>query len=223
MRFARATGRNAAGLKYDMLTALGTHACAGDKHLQRLTLRFITLIVARYNWQADELCVGQREMAALWSVDERTVKRDVARLRDMGWLVVKRQAARGRVAVHGVDLGRIMACTQTDWARIGPDFVARMATPDAAPMAAVSNVIAFPAPEGQGVWARAQGVLQAESPALYAAWFAALSDEAGTDSTLRLRAPTRFHAAFVTTHYLAQISRIVCGMDAGIRQVAVVV
>ena len=98
MRVARATGRNAAVIKYDLLTALGAHACAGDKHLQRLVLRFITLIVARYNWQADELSVGQTEMAALWSVDARTVKRDMARLREMGWLSIRRAAARGRVA-----------------------------------------------------------------------------------------------------------------------------
>ena len=66
----RATGRNAASMKYDILSALGAHACAGDKHLQRLVLRLITLVVARYNWISDELMVGQREIAELWSIDE---------------------------------------------------------------------------------------------------------------------------------------------------------
>ena len=108
----KATGRNAAALKYDILTAMGVHACAGDKHRQRLVLRLITLIVARYNWTSDEITVGQREMAALWSIDERSVKRDMAKLRDMGWLVQKRAAARGRVAVHGLDLSRILTETE---------------------------------------------------------------------------------------------------------------
>ncbi|MFD1807144.1 hypothetical protein ACFSHQ_00730 [Gemmobacter lanyuensis] len=95
MAQAKLMGRNASARKYDILTALGVHACRGDKHLQRLVLRLITLIVARYNWQSDELCVGQREIAQLWSVDERTVKRDMARLREIGWLTVKAAAARG--------------------------------------------------------------------------------------------------------------------------------
>ena len=38
----RATGRNAASMKYDILSALGAHGCAGDKHRQRLVLRLIT-------------------------------------------------------------------------------------------------------------------------------------------------------------------------------------
>ena len=63
MQIVRPVGRQAASRKYDLLTALGAYACRGDKHFQRLTLRFITLIVARYNWQADELTVGQREIA----------------------------------------------------------------------------------------------------------------------------------------------------------------
>ena len=82
MQIARPVGRQAASRKYDLLTALGVHACHGDKHLQRLVLRFMTLIVARYNWQHDDLSVGQREIAALWAVDERTVKREMAKLRD---------------------------------------------------------------------------------------------------------------------------------------------
>ena len=66
----RATGRNAASMKYDILSALGAHGCAGDKHRQRLVLRLITLVVARYNWISDELMVGQRPRAALLKVDQ---------------------------------------------------------------------------------------------------------------------------------------------------------
>lgn len=200
-----ATGRHAGVLKYDLLTALGAHACAGDKHRQRLVLRLITLIVARYNWIGDELTIGQREMAALWSIDERSVKRDVARLRGMGWLVQKRAAARGRVAVHGLDLARILQDTAADWARVGPDFAARLAGPEAPPPAP-SNVIAFPAPQGEdGLWPRIQALLHREDPHLYGAWFAALTPEAAGAEEIVLRAPTRFHADYLRSNLLLRL------------------
>lgn len=205
----RATGRNAASMKYDILSALGVHGCAGDKHRQRLVLRLITLIVARYNWIADELMVGQREMAELWSIDERSVKRELAKLRELGWLVQKREAARGRVAVHGLGLARILEGTGPDWARVGPDYVARMAgqgtpTPEAA---APSNVISFPLPTGEeGVWPRIQATLHREDPHLYAAWFAALRAEHDGDC-LRLLAPSRFHADYLRSNHLQRLER----------------
>jgi DnaA N-terminal domain len=211
----RATGRNAASMKYDILSALGAHGCAGDKHRQKLVLRLITLIVARYNWIADEIMVGQREMAELWAIDERSVKRDLAKLRELGWLIQKRAAARGRVAVHGLGLARILEGTEPDWARIGPDYVARMAgqgTPTAgaaAPSpAAPSNVISFPLPTGDdGVWPRVQAMLHREDPHLYAAWFAALEAEHQGDC-LRLLAPTRFHADYLRSNHLQRLERI---------------
>ncbi len=96
MQIVRPVGRQAASRKYDLITALGVHACRGDKHFQRLVLRFITMIVARYNWQSDELSIGQRELATLWAVDERTVKREMAKLRGLGWLVQKRGGGAGQ-------------------------------------------------------------------------------------------------------------------------------
>ncbi len=204
----RATGRNAASMKYDILSALGVHGCAGDKHRQKLVLRLITLIVARYNWIADEIMVGQREMAELWGIDERSVKREIAKLRELGWLVQKRAAARGRVAVHGLGLNRILEGTGPDWPRIGPDFVARMTGQGApAPDAAPSNVISFPLPSGEeGSWSRIQAMLHREDPHLYAAWFAALTAEQVGDS-LRLLAPSRFHADYLRSNHLLRLER----------------
>lgn len=232
MRLTRPAGRNAAAMKYDILTALGVMGCGGDKHLQRLVLRFITLIVARYNWQTDELNVGQREIAALWTVDERTVKRDLARLRERGWLVQKRAAARGRVAVHGLDLAAILEASQPDWARVGADFEQRLSAPPPMDSAMAGNVITFPgAPstgvaavrtEGQGPWARVQAQLAAENPAQHAAWFAALIEEGlDEDGRLRLRAPSRFHATFVSTHHLPRLAALLRSADPGVRVVDV--
>jgi hypothetical protein len=106
-----------ASQKYDVLTALGAHALAGGKTQMRLGLRFITLITARYNWARNELAVGQREIARLWSVDERTVKREMAKLRALGWLVVKRQGTRGRCWRRRAGSGRMWARTSTSGCR----------------------------------------------------------------------------------------------------------
>lgn len=217
----RATGRNAAALKYDILSAIGVHACAGDKHRQRLVLRLMTLIVARYNWASDEIAVGQREMATLWSIDERSVKRDLARLREMGWLVQKRAAARGRVAVHGLDLGRILTETSADWARVGPDFVSRMAEPKAAQVP--SNVIAFPAPQAEGgLWSRIQAQLHREDPNMYGAWFAALRLETCDAGLMTLRAPTRFHADYLRSNLMLRLERAASAAGASGERIEVV-
>ena len=219
----RATGRNAASMKYDILSALGAHGCAGDKHRQRLVLRLITLVVARYNWISDELMVGQREMAEMWSIDERSVKRDLAKLREMGWLVQRRPAARGRVAVHGLGLARILEVTGSDWERIGPDFVARMAGGEAAPPAVTpSNVISFPMPSGEGgLWPRIQSMLHREDPNLYSAWFAALQAEPVEAGVLVLAAPSRFHADYLRTNHMTRLERAAMACDAEILRVVV--
>ena len=227
MQIARPVGRQAASRKYDLLTALGVHACHGDKHRQRLVLRLMTLIVARYNWQSDEITVGQREIAALWGVDERTVKRDIARLRALGWLVQHRAAVRGRVASHGIDIPAILAATRSAWHAVGPDFVDRMAGPQTEP-AAAPNVVHFPAPataglpEGHGLWPLAQARLQTEDPAIYAAWFRPLVELSLTGGLMELAAPSRFHASYVTTHLAARLLAALRSEDGTIRAVRIV-
>lgn len=227
MQIVRPVGRQAASRKYDLLTALGVHACRGDKHFQRLVLRFVTLIVARYNWQTDEITVGQREIGALWAVDERTVKREVAKLRALGWLVQKRAAVRGRVAVHGLDLTAILKATEPDWGHVGPDFVDRMRGPESSAPAPAANVVSFPgatapppAPDGSA-WDRARARLHAEDPALYAAWFRHLAETACIGGVMELAAPSRFHATFVATHHLSRLLAALQREDGTIRLVTV--
>lgn len=217
-RKLRPVGRAAAALKYDLLSAMGVHACQGDKFRQRLVLRLITLIVARYNWIADELTVGQREIATLWGIDERSVKRELARLREMGWLVVKRPAARGRVTVHGLDIERILAATEPDWPCIGPDFVARLGTPEPAP----SNVISFPAPRlGEGLWPQIQAALHREDANSYGIWFATLGCEGVEAGVLRLGAPTRFHADYLRANLIHKLERAARSIDAEITRIEI--
>lgn len=206
MQVMRPVGREAAARKYDLLSALTAHALASDGHRQRLVLRLIALITSRYNWQRDELCVGQREIARLWCVDERTVKRDMARLREMGWVTVKRQGARGRVSVLGLDLERMLLDSRGSWANVGEDFVARLSGQEA--QVPTANVVPFRRQEEGGhVWARIRAQLSAEDPALFEAWIAPLEAVApdGQGGCLELRAPTRFHATYVRTHLMARL------------------
>lgn len=205
----RPAGRNASALKYDILTAMGAYALGQGKGPQKLVLRFMTLITARYNWQRDDLSVGQREIARLWDVDERTVKREMAKLRGMGWLVVKRQGARGRVTEYGIDLERLLADTQERWGAVGPDFEHRMqGTDEPAP-----NVVplrpgaAPPAPDVTDghEWSLAKAVLHAEDPANYASWVQGLTRAGRAGGRLMLSAPSRFHANYVMSHLMPRL------------------
>lgn len=239
MQMIRPVGREAAARKYDALSALMALALASDPHRQRLIWRFLALVTTRYNWQRNELVMGQREIARLWCVNERTVKRDMARLREAGWITVTRQGARGRVAVLGFAWDRIMADTRGVWDNIGPDFAERAGgMPPGAQAAAGSagagaggggTVVPFVRPDpgpdadagGQGAWAAAALRLQGEDAALFAAWFAGLA-EAGTEmGTLTLIAPGRFQAGYIRTHLMDRLNRAVRAADPSIRAVAV--
>lgn len=204
----KAVGRTGGTRKYDLLTILGVHALSQGKTLQRQTLRLICLITARYNWQNDQLSVGQVEMARLWSVDPRTVKREMAAFRERGWLVEKRAAARGRVAVYGLGIARILDDTRETWERVGPDLVERL---DPAPQPETAmperKIIPFPQtilPEGEGAWPRIARRLQAEDASIYRAWFAGL-EVAELEGEIRLKAPSSFHAAYLRTHLMARL------------------
>ncbi|MTH79955.1 hypothetical protein [Paracoccus aestuariivivens] len=221
MQTIRAVGREAASKKYDLLSAMMAHALAGDQHRQRLVLRLMALMTARYNWQRDELTVGQREIARLWCVDARTVKRDMARLRDLGWVEVKRQGARGRVSVLGLNLERIMLDTRKEWVNIGEDFVSRVGGATVEP---ISQVIPFPrsvASVPKGTWGEACRRLADEDQGLCDSWFGALVDGGIVDGCLTLIAPSRFHANYVRTHLLDRLIIAVRRSDASVGHVRI--
>lgn len=122
----KASGPNAASLKYDILTAIGVCALHRDRHFQKLMVRLITMITARYSWRLDEVSIGHAELARLWAVDERTVKRELAKLKAQGFLVVKRPGAKGRVTAYSVNFEVLFAETRSVWSQVGSDFEQRM-------------------------------------------------------------------------------------------------
>ncbi len=221
-------GQGASALKYDLLTAMGTLALGSSKGTQRLILRLMTLITARYNWARDELAVGQREIARMWQVDERTVKREMAKLRAMGWLVVKRQGVRGRVTEYGLAIDLILRDTQPHWPDVGPDFDQRLSRKDApaatgaevVPLSVTSHV---PPPDVQSGedWALAQAVLHREDAGNYGAWFRALTRRQRAGGRLTLQAPSRFHAEYISTHFLPRLLAACQTVDRGISDVVV--
>lgn len=224
MLSTRPVGRGASARKYDLLTALGAYALARDKHDQRRVLRLMTLITARYNWARDELAVGQREIARLWSVDERTVKREMALLRARGWLQVTRQGARGRVTQYSLAIDTILADTAAQWVNVGSDFEIRMGQEETPKVVALNTVTNVPAPDpGQGnEWALARTILHAEDPGSYASWLAALERCERAGGRVTLKAPSRFHAAYVQTHLQGRILAAMHDVDSGVVEIRII-
>ena len=217
-------GPGASTRKYDLITALGAHALSLDKHDQRLILRLITLLTARYNWGRDELSMGQREIARLWSCNERTVKRELAKLRALGWLVVKRQGARGRVTTYGFETTAMLNATRDIWPEVGPDFVVRLegAPPETVVPFPVKGTVAPPKIDSATEWGLARAVLYAEDAGRFAAWIQALQRTGRAGGRVTLKAPSRFHAAYVQTHLEAALLRACREVDADVTAVEIV-
>jgi DNA-binding MarR family transcriptional regulator len=224
MLATKPVGRNARAMKYDILSALTIHALSGDKHRQRHVLRFLALITTRYNWQSNELSIGRAEMARLWAVDERTVKRETAKLREMGWIRVKKPGARGRVTLYEFDLKQILLDTRDAWPVIGPDFEARMQ--DGKSTTQPDNVVPFqrpdvPVPDATDLWGRVLGALHGRDPELYSTWFRHLSEVDRAGGIVTLNAPSRFLADYIATHLSARILATYSRFDRDVREVRI--
>lgn len=201
-------GPGAAALKYDILTALLVMAAQGAAVEARLALRLSLLITARYNWRQGHFAVGQKELARMWGVSERTAKREMAALRAHGWISVMVPSARGRVAQYRIEMAQVLRATAPHWAAVGPDFTARMSGVPDPEVRTQDNVVPLHPeippelpPEDDTGWHAAARILQHQDPALYAAWFKDLVPVALERGTLTLRAPSRFIASYVETHY----------------------
>lgn len=120
MQNARLAGPGAGAEKYDILTALAVKGLSSSGTLQTSILRLVALVTARYNWARGEMAIGQREMAALWSVDERTAKRETRRLIDTGFLVLKVRGVKGRVLSMPLIFPRSMQQPRKSGARSDP-------------------------------------------------------------------------------------------------------
>ncbi|QPM92440.1 helix-turn-helix domain-containing protein [Pseudooceanicola algae] len=222
MQIVKPVGKEAASRKYDLLSALSVHGLGADPGTQRRVLRLISLITARYNWQRDELCVGQREIARMWSVDERTVKREMARLRALGWLVQKTRGARGRISTYGLDLVQILEDTRPAWGLVGEDFVARLGPAEGVAETNVVPMRPVSAPKGQGVWAGAQALLAAEQPGLYGAWLSGLTEVEISGGKVVLAAGSSFQQSYIATHCKQVLTAALRRVDPALQGVEII-
>lgn len=221
------TGPGASSIKYDILTALLVTAARGAPVEARLALRLSLLITARYSWRQGTFAVGQREMARMWGVTERTAKREMSAMRSIGWIIVDVPAARGRVARYRILLDAVLRQTLPHWDAVGPDFAARMAgAPE--PAGEASNVVPLhqalaPTTEANGTnWPAAAARLQAQDPAVFSAWFSGLVPNGEDGGLLTLSAPSRFVADYVRSHFMSRILAAVVAEDRSVRDVEIV-
>ena len=119
MQQLKATGPRAAALKYDILTALMSLGLSDKGVDGRLAQRLALLITARFSWRTETFSVGTREIARMWSVTERTAKRELALMRARRWITVQRAPARGRVTEHRVQMTQVLEATRMCWPLVG--------------------------------------------------------------------------------------------------------
>ncbi|RJE78803.1 DnaA N-terminal domain-containing protein [Paracoccus sp. JM45] len=201
-------GRDAAAKKYDLLSALSAHGLSSDKHTQKLVLRLISLITTRYNWQRNELAMGQREIARLWCVNERTVKREMAKLRELGWIQTKRHGVRGTVSVLSLNIERILLDSKPSWPNIGQDYIERMSISNESKTIdspKITETLRSDLSSTDNKWSAMCSHLKNEDPAVFDAWFAPLELAACENEKLSLIAPSNFHASYVRTHFLTRL------------------
>ena len=209
MNTVRLTGPDAGVIKYDLLTALSVAGLNGPAGLQVSLMRLIAAVTARYNWRSDELVVGQRDLARMWSVNERTVKREMKRLGALGILVCTRPGVRGRVGAYRLNQARIAAMSRECWALVGPDFEARMQAryrPDAVKVVQLQDYAE--AAQGRGVsalpgtWDKAMARLARQDPHRFEAWYARLEFAGCDGGVLSLRCPSKFAQRYIEQHLL---------------------
>ncbi|GFE51969.1 hypothetical protein So717_37220 [Roseobacter cerasinus] len=219
MDVKRLTGVKASALKYDLLTALSVTGLHHTPRHQIAIARLTLLLTARYNWRADEFCVGQRDLARMWNVTERTVKREIKYWIEQGLVICKRQGVRGRVGAYRLNYPEIFRQSEPFWSAIGPDFEERMGETHPVQEAKVvavdfrkeSAVREMPPdlPAAQPTWRAACQRMRELHPYHYQNWLAFLKFVSDEDGLLMLSADNQFVAHYVQTHLLGIVNEAV--------------
>lgn len=210
MELQRLTGPDAGVLKYDLLTALSVAGLNGSPTLQTSLMRLMALVTARYNWRTDEVSMGQRDIARMWSVNERTVKREMKRLTSADILICKRGGVRGRVGAYRLNYHQIARLSEPCWSLVGPDFEQRMRDryrPAEAKVVQLHSPLRDMAPvppdcDGLGTWHGAMSSLAQDHPNLYKTWFSRLTIRGFHKGVLRVKAPSSFIQRYLETHLM---------------------
>ncbi|AGT11067.1 DnaA N-terminal domain-containing protein [Paracoccus aminophilus] len=225
MDLKRFTGPQAGSLKYDLLTAIAIAGLNGTPGFQTSMLRLVALVTARYNWKLDEVSIGQKELARMWAVDERTVKREIKRMIEAKILLQLRPGLRGRVAGYRLNQREIYSRSAPHWQEVGPDFLARMdghAEPlKAEPPEKVVHVDFRPQAQSapSTAWGRALARLAESDPELHRNWFASLDFQGFDAGLLMLSAPSGFIAQYVLNHHARRVQDAAALEFPGLRRI----
>ncbi len=198
----RLVGPGSGAVKYDILTAITIAGLNGSARDQVAMMRLCSLITARYNWRRDELSIGQKEMATLWGIGSRTVKREVKRWLETGILICSRQGVRGRVAAYRLNTLRICELTEQYWPLLGQDFVDRMRElkPGGDRVIRLDAVRATRRKTSASGWEAVNLNLEHRFPTQHGAWIAPLIANE-IDGELILEAKSAFAAEYIKTHF----------------------
>ena len=211
----RIVGPGAGARKYDLLTALALSSLHGDRIAPVLCLRLIALITARYDWARDMVAIGHEELARLWGVSRRTVIRDLARLTESGLIEVAVPGRRGRVASYRLRHSAIDVVTEPAWSVAGPAMAARMAR------AGERAPTDLPAAHGEP-HALLATLADRLPPAVLNRWIAPLEWLGIADGVARWRAPSRFHATYVSRTHGDAILAVIRAAHPGVRRIEIV-
>ncbi len=216
----RMVGVKASALKYDLLTALSVSGLHMDARHHLSMSRLIVLVTARYNWRLDEFCVGQRDLARMWNVTERTVKREIKHWLDRRFVICKRQGVRGRVGAYRLNYPELYSMSAPYWQSIGPDFHERMTETNPIRDAkvvqinfgqqnAVPEVEPEPDIKDHRTWRAACHRMKGLHPEHYRNWISQLQFGSDDHQVLVLRANTQFVAHYVQTHLMSFVTEAV--------------
>lgn len=230
----RLTGVNASSLKYDLLTALSVAGLHRESRHQISLSRLTLLITARYNWRLDEFCVGQRDLARMWNVTERTVKREIKYWLDAQIVICKRRGVRGRVGAYRLNYPEIYRLSQPFWAAVGPDFEERMAETHpvqqkkvvAVDFRAKASPATTETPESNthkdpATWRAACQRIKDLHPAHYQNWIGLLSFGQDDGESITLYADNQFVAHYIQTHLIGIVLEAVEATIGPRRRIAV--
>ncbi|MEP5759975.1 MAG: DnaA N-terminal domain-containing protein [Litoreibacter sp.] len=214
MEAKRLVGPESGSLKYDLLTALSITGLHGSTTLQTSMTRLIAIVTARYNWRQDELTVGQRDMAKMWNVDERTVKREIKRLTLSQIIICKRPGVRGRVGAYKLNYPKIAELSRGSWPSVGPDFVSRMENQYPEKSQTVVHVD-FVRPTSvddateSDPWKKVLNHLEAEQPMHFENWFQKLQFKSNVNGEIYIEAPNAFVSRYIESHLSQTLLRAV--------------
>lgn len=211
----RLTGPGAGSMKYDVLTALCVSGLHSSSAQQTSMTRLCALIIARYDWKRDHFCVGQPEMARMWNVTERTVKREIKRWVNDRLLICVRKGVRGRVGAYKLNIIRVFDMSREFWSAVGSDYAERMAGIYPAQTTSVVKVdFAKVSQSAESVddgtsWSLVSERLRSLYPDEHRNWFAPLRFVSDLDGRYTLAARSGFVVRYLETHYSGMMAEAV--------------